>query len=223
LARLRAAGQPVPYWVLGGGTALMIQTGHRLSKDIDAFINDPQYLTCLSPRLGGEAVWACDAYSEASNHLKLVYPEGEIDFIVAASITGETPIRVPVDMNDVRPGVSQVVEVEHPVEIALKKLHYRGSLLKVRDVFDIAVVDSRFSDLLDAHLDHVAMLKPKIQERLSRITDEFCRLELAELAIADAWRPIADICLTRVREIVDNIPTRQEETGWRTGGSEHGR
>jgi hypothetical protein len=47
--------------VLGGGTALMICAGHRLSKDIDAFIDDPQYLTFLSPRLAGEAIWACNA------------------------------------------------------------------------------------------------------------------------------------------------------------------
>lgn len=70
--------------MLGGGTALMICAGHRLSKDIDAFIDDPQYLTFLSPRLAGEAIWACNAYQESANHLRLVYPEGEIDFIVAA-------------------------------------------------------------------------------------------------------------------------------------------
>jgi hypothetical protein len=59
LARLKAKGQPVPPWTLGGGTALMLHTRHRLSKDIDAFIDDPQYLTILSPRLGGEGVWEC--------------------------------------------------------------------------------------------------------------------------------------------------------------------
>jgi hypothetical protein len=47
LDRLRAKGQPVPDWVLGGGTALMVHTGHRLSKDIDAFIDDPQYISLL--------------------------------------------------------------------------------------------------------------------------------------------------------------------------------
>jgi hypothetical protein len=64
LARLKAKGQPVPPWTLGGGTALMLHTGHRLSKDIDAFIDDPQYLTILSPRLGGEGVWECAAFEE---------------------------------------------------------------------------------------------------------------------------------------------------------------
>lgn len=56
----------------------MLHAGHRLSKDIDAFISDPQYLPILSPRLGGEDIWACDTFSEAANHLKPVYPEGEL-------------------------------------------------------------------------------------------------------------------------------------------------
>jgi hypothetical protein len=33
-----------------------------------------------------------------------------------------------------------VINIEHPVETALKKLHYRGNMLKVRDIFDIDVV-----------------------------------------------------------------------------------
>ena len=66
LARLRATGQPLPQWVLGGGTALMIHAGHRLSKDIDAFIDDPQYLSFLSPRLAGEGIWACKAFQESA-------------------------------------------------------------------------------------------------------------------------------------------------------------
>jgi hypothetical protein len=37
----------------------MIHSAHRLSKDIDAFIDDPQYLTLLSPRLGDEDIWSC--------------------------------------------------------------------------------------------------------------------------------------------------------------------
>ncbi|MEJ2433375.1 MAG: hypothetical protein P8Y53_09480 [Pseudolabrys sp.] len=34
------------------------------------------------------------------------------------------------------------IKVEHPVEMALKKMNYRAGSLEVRDIFDIAVVDS---------------------------------------------------------------------------------
>jgi hypothetical protein len=50
----------VPEWVLGGGTALMISADHRLSRDIDAFIDDPQYLAVLSPET--TEVWKCLAW-----------------------------------------------------------------------------------------------------------------------------------------------------------------
>jgi hypothetical protein len=38
-------------WSFGGGTVLMRRYRHRLSKDIDIFVPDPQYLGYLSPRL----------------------------------------------------------------------------------------------------------------------------------------------------------------------------
>lgn len=184
----------------------MMHSGHRLSKDIDAFIDDPQYITLLSPRLGGEDVWSCETYDEAGHYLKLIYPEGEVDFIVARSVTGLPVEPKIVDMDEVRLGTSRTIQVEHPVEIALKKLNYRGAMLKIRDVFDIAVVDSLSSELLRDNLRHVAHLKPVILERLSAISEEFLRLEIDELAIADEWRPFAATCLYRVKEIAQAIP-----------------
>jgi hypothetical protein len=90
LAELERQGHPVPDWVLGGGTALMIFADHRLSRDIDAFIDDPQYLALLSPETAD--VWNCSAWDRAAHYLKLKYPEGEIDFIISAPISSLPPI-----------------------------------------------------------------------------------------------------------------------------------
>lgn len=184
----------------------MIHTGHRLSKDIDAFIDDPQYLSILSPRLGGEGIWGYQAYDEAANYLKLIYPEGEIDFIVASYITDVPTERKVIDLNELRPGLSHSIEIEHPVEIALKKLNYRGTSLKVRDIFDIVVVDQLFPDLLQDNLGHISHMKAAIVTRLSSVQEEFVNNELAELAITEEWQPIADVCLNRMREIAEGIP-----------------
>jgi hypothetical protein len=70
---LEQEGQPVPDWVLGGGTALMLHANHRLSRDIDAFINDPQYLALLSPE--STDVWNCADWDKAAHYLKLRYPK----------------------------------------------------------------------------------------------------------------------------------------------------
>lgn len=42
-------------WSIGGGTVLMLRLGHRLSKDIDLFVPDPQYLDFVNPRLSAVA------------------------------------------------------------------------------------------------------------------------------------------------------------------------
>lgn len=182
----------------------MIHAGHRLSKDIDAFITDPQYLSILSPRLGGEDVWACDTYNEAANHLKLVYPEGEIDFIVAAPITtlASEPVAIPGEQGD--PSIQ--IETEHPVEIALKKLVYRAGGLKVRDIFDIAVVDSLHHDLLRANLHHASGVKKDTLGKLADLSEVYCRQAIAELDIQDGWKHIADSCLTRTRAVIEGVP-----------------
>jgi hypothetical protein len=62
----------------------------RLSRDIDAFIDDPQYLALLSPETTD--VWKCAAWDRAAHYLKLKYAEGEIDFLVTAAIISLPPI-----------------------------------------------------------------------------------------------------------------------------------
>lgn len=36
-------------WSFGGGTAMMIQIGHRQSHDVDIFLDDPQLLGFIDP------------------------------------------------------------------------------------------------------------------------------------------------------------------------------
>lgn len=185
----------------------MLHAGHRVSKDVDAFLTDPQYLSLLSPRLGGEHIWACDTYDEAAHYLKLVYPEGEIDFIVATPVTDLVfePMTIPQE-----PGASEgqpvKIKVEHPVEIALKKLVYRAGSLKVRDIFDIAVVDLLHHALLRANLHHAGAVKHDILARLANLPEHYARQELAELDINEKWRQLADACLARIKTVIEGIP-----------------
>jgi hypothetical protein len=160
--------------------------------------------TCRSCRPDWEVktFGTCDTFEEAAQHLKLIFPEGEIDFIVAPPITNLSSEKKSVDMSEIgRPG-PLVVDVEYPVEIALKKLVYRGRMLKVRDIFDIAVVDHYFSKLLHSNLVHVKDSQAGILARLKGISETFLRLELNELDISESWRREADTCLARVTAIM---------------------
>jgi len=131
---------PLPEWTLGGGTALMIWLEHRSSRDIDIFLDDPQYLTQLSPRLQEPVIEQPLAYQESANFLKIDYAEGEIDFIIAGHQTDNPFVRCTIAGID--------LDLETPVEIAVKKLVFRGSHIAPRDIFDIAVVEQRYGDIL---------------------------------------------------------------------------
>jgi hypothetical protein len=204
LAELKRQGRSVPDWVLSGGTARMVFADHRFSRDIDAFIDDPQYLALLSPETTD--VWKCSAWDRAAHYLKLKYPEGEIDFIVTASISSLPPIEKQIDLTGIRQGSEPMIRIDPPVEIALKKLHYRAIMLKPRDVFDISVVDAIDGPTLIANLHEVAEKKDDLLRRLDDIREDFIQAELAELDIRPRWEMQKKTCLETVRGIVGRIP-----------------
>ena len=74
---VRKLGIPVDDWTFGGGTVLMRRHRHRLSKDIDIFINDPQFLGYLTPRLSPTAESLTTNYIEDHNYVKLVFPKAK--------------------------------------------------------------------------------------------------------------------------------------------------
>lgn len=192
-------------WTLGGGTALMLQHQHRLSKDIDIFIGDAQYLSYLSPRLGGESIWNADAYDEAAHYLKLRYREGEIDFIVSDTITVLSPLEFETE-SEIQSSIPPYrFFIEHPVEIALKKLWYRSADLKIRDIFDIVVVAEYHESLLLSNLHHVRSRKAAILSRLDAIDPNFFLMSIEELDILPNYTDLAGSALSRARSILSEI------------------
>lgn len=63
-----------PVWTFGGGTVLMLRHRHRVSKDIDIFVPDPQYLGFVSPRLSDVAESVTQDYVEGPGYIKLLRP-----------------------------------------------------------------------------------------------------------------------------------------------------
>ena len=79
-----------PFWTFRGGTVLMFRYGHRLSKDIDIFVPDPQYLGFVTPRLSDTAANLTQDYTEVAGFfVELRFEEGEIDFVVAPNLLRE--------------------------------------------------------------------------------------------------------------------------------------
>ena len=124
-----------PFWTFGGGTVLMLRYRHRMSKDIDIFVPDPQYLGFVSPRLSDVAEAVSDKYVEGPGYIKLIRPEGEIDFVASPNLTDE-----PFEEWEL---LGRRVKVETSAEIVAKKLWHRGDRATARDLFDLAIVIER--------------------------------------------------------------------------------
>ena len=122
-------------WTFGGGTALMLQIGHRESHDVDLFVDDPQILSLLNPETQefDLAMVPSSYVSDGAQALKITFDGvGEIDWICCGWLLEENATR--------REVCGREVWLETPAEIIAKKIRYRGWNLQPRDMFDIAAV-----------------------------------------------------------------------------------
>lgn len=180
-----AAGVTID-WTFGGGTALMLQINHRISHDVDIFIDDPQFLPLLNPETQGfECEIVPSGYNgDGTNFLKIAFDDiGEIDFIVGATLTAE-----PFRETEVK---GRIVKLETVPEIITKKIFYRGGTIKARDVFDIAAASQDHRDeiveALQGYPDHVAAALAK----LGKLNPEFVDETISELTISEGFRDLA--------------------------------
>lgn len=119
--------------LLGGGTRVMLALNHRISNDIDLFIHDAQWIGYLSPRLNEYVEGLTSDYQEAAASLKLTFPEGEIDFIIAAPL-----LKLPEESSP-----ETTFALDPVAEVLAKKLFHRGWALQPRDLFDWWAIEIR--------------------------------------------------------------------------------
>lgn len=182
------AGLPARGWSFGGGTVLMRKHRHRVSRDIDIFVPDPQWLGYLTPRLNAKAESLAPEYVEQAGFLKLYFPEGEIDFVVSRPLTSNPTIAEEI--------FGRNIEVETSAEIIAKKVWHRGREFTARDLFDFALVARRepeaiakIAAILDARRSDIAA---RLAARDAALREDFAALETLE------FRPSYDDCLAAV-------------------------
>lgn len=145
-------------WTFGGGTSLAVHYDHRISYDIDIFVARAQILTDLSPNRNPatKSLLSGRPYQFTGGYLKLELDDGEIDFIIGGSRTGDPTQSWTFE--------TRTILIETPWETATKKIFYRPSTFKVRDVFDLAAVIDRDGEKLKQSL-------PEIEDRLDKLID----------------------------------------------------
>lgn len=168
----RKHGLPVDEWSFGGGTVLMRRHRHRLSKDIDIFIDNPEFLGYLSPRLSDVAESLTTDYVEDTEYVKLRFPDGEIDFVVAAPLS-----QLPANRETI---LGRPFLVETSTEIVAKKIWHRGAMFTARDIFDLAMVAERepealkeiypiLSDKRETVLTRISAAEPQLRETFNEL------------------------------------------------------
>ena len=170
----RYGGIKDPFWTLGGGTVLMFRYHHRVSKDIDIFVPDPQYLGFVTPRLSDTAADLTQDYTEQPGaFVKLQFEEGEVDFVASPNLLADA--WEPWDIG------GRSVKVETAAEIIAKKMHHRGDRATARDLFDFAwVIEREPQQLLAA----TPFLLPHRRAFLSQIRQPHAGLRAGFDAIA---------------------------------------
>jgi Nucleotidyl transferase AbiEii toxin, Type IV TA system len=178
--------QVIDNWTFGGGTALMLQIGHRDSFDVDIFLEDPQTLGFLDPDKSALKFDFRPDSTEGNGSVfqRFVFLElGEIDFIVGAPLT-DSP-------TSGRMIAGRQIALESVAEIVAKKVHFRGRSFRPRDVFDVAAAArshaeemkaalSRFRPDVEATLRHIKSLNPQfVEDALANLN---IRPEFSELA-----------------------------------------
>lgn len=172
---------PGPEWSFGGGTALAVTYAHRISYDIDIFLDSASTLKALTPAKNAavRALVGDNRFEFPGNYLKLSLANGEIDFIVAAAVTDDPTTDWAFE--------GRTVALETPVEIAAKKISYRSSGFKVRDIFDLAVVIAH-GEALDSALMELRDKLPRLFDRVSKLKPFFAEQAAADINPTDLGR-----------------------------------
>ena len=152
-------------WTLGGGTALALKLHHRISYDIDIFLENAQHLHALSPNRNEASRAITHRWQDPGHYLKLERDEGEIDFILGARLTDAPAWSLQVG--------ARAIAVEHPVEVVAKKLKYRGSRLLPRDIFDIIAVDHHDATFVDRAVWAVPDGARRAADRIERMAERY--------------------------------------------------
>jgi len=157
----------------GGGTALAVHLDHRLSYDIDLFYRSADVFDHYNPNANAAVKALIKAHRGTwqfpGNYFKLELGDaaGEIDILVSKFMTA-----APTTTWSFR---RWSIPLETPAEIIAKKIRFRSSQFKRRDIFDLGAVAKLRPKALDeafkVNLDNL----PRLRDRIATMQADYER------------------------------------------------
>jgi Nucleotidyl transferase AbiEii toxin, Type IV TA system len=187
----------IDHWTLGGGTAMMLRIDHRESHDVDIFLSDPQLLPFLDPQKRDFQfeIRPADNEGDGSSFQKFVFKDvGEIDFIVGHAMTPSPTTQATIE--------GEATLLETMPEIITKKIYYRGSSIKPRDIFDIAAAAEQHADSVIEALQLYRNEVEKTLMTIDKLNPDFVNRAIAQLSIKDKFRSVAKTALQQTKELL---------------------
>jgi hypothetical protein len=189
----------IDHWTFGGGTAMMLQIDHRVSHDVDIFLADPQLLSFLDPGKHDFdfEIRPTDYKGDGAKSLKLVFDFGEIDFLVASSLTSSPTTKSTIEGEDVL--------LETVPEIITKKVFYRGDNITPRDIFDIAAGGEKLGDEIIRELRNYRDKVAGTLKAIDKLKPEFVNKTIEQLSIKAPYVPLAKLALQKAKDVLRRV------------------
>ncbi|WP_246820628.1 nucleotidyl transferase AbiEii/AbiGii toxin family protein [Bradyrhizobium iriomotense] len=186
----------IDHWTFGGGTAMMLQIDHRISQDVDIFLPDPQVLPFLDPQKHdfNFEIRPADYNGDGARSLKLSFEFGQIDFIVATSLTSSPTTQATVE--------GEMILLETIPEIIAKKIYHRGNSITPRDIFDIAASGEMHAESI---IKELARYRDRVAGTLAtidKLKPDFVSAAINQLSIKDAYKLIANTALEKTKDLL---------------------
>ena len=192
-------------WTFGGGTALAQILGHRISYDVDIFLDSSTVLKNLAPNINPVTKSLCDTWQWPGKYLKLILRDvGEIDFLNAPSYIDNPTYQMKFG--------DRSIAAERSAEIATKKLVYRASTYTARDTFDLAAIYLYDRSALGEIAQCPAITDHVVLSALNRLN---LRADMPTLAIwgEEFIDKSCEIALEALAEIRTSIAKNETEPG----------
>jgi hypothetical protein len=184
----------VPYW------ARLFRIAYSLIRQVNS-----EQIIINSWSFGGGTAMMLQIDHRESDDIDIFLPDAqflafldpklrEIDFIVGHALTATPTTKRWIETED--------VDLETTSEIIAKKIHYRGASIKPRDIFDIAAAAKHDRDPIVSALKAYKGDVTRTLLAIDRLNPNFVSATIAELAIKDQFRPIADTAIDDAKELL---------------------